>query len=127
MISGNGTILNALRVALRIFSGKFIIIICGSETSADVSEPLFHGRGHSGERHLLQKEPLHVISCNGSFGMLLQIHHAADLGGGDGDGAQSGLVGIAAHRKDGAAPGGKVRVPCQRKGLPVLRHGAEAV
>ena len=74
-----------------------------------------------------KKEPLHVISCNGSFGMLLQIHHAADLGGGDGDGAQSGLVGIAAHRKDGAAPGGKVRVPCQRKGLPVLRHGAEAV
>ena len=56
MISGNGTILNALRVALRIFSGKFIIIICGSETSADVSEPLFHGRGRSGERHLLQKK-----------------------------------------------------------------------
>ena len=127
MISGNGTILNALRVALRIFSGKFIIIICGSETSADVSEPLFHERGRSGKRHLLQKEPLHVISCNGSFGMLLQIHHAADLGGSGGHGAQSGLVGIAAHRKDGAASGGKVRVPCQRKGLPVLRHGAEAV
>ena len=33
---------NALRVALGIFSGKIIIIICGSETSADVSEPLFH-------------------------------------------------------------------------------------
>ena len=45
MISGTGTILNALRVALRIFSGKFIVIICGSETSADVSEPLFHRRG----------------------------------------------------------------------------------
>ena len=58
MISGNGTILNALRVALRIFSGKFIIIICGSETSADVSESLFHGRGRSGERHLLQKRAI---------------------------------------------------------------------
>ena len=59
--------------------------------------------------------------------MLLQIHHAADLGGGGGHGAQSGFIGITAHRKDGAAPGGKVRVPCQLKGLPVLRHGAEAV
>ena len=39
-----GTILNALRVALRIISGK-IIIICGSETPAGVSEPLFHGWG----------------------------------------------------------------------------------
>ena len=59
--------------------------------------------------------------------MLLQIHHAADLGGGGGDGAQIGFIGIAAHRKDGAASGGKVRVPSQFKGLPVLRHSAEAV
>ena len=39
-----GTILNALRVALRIISGK-ISIICGSETPAGVSEPLFHEWG----------------------------------------------------------------------------------
>ena len=39
-----GTILNALRVALRIISGK-IIIIGGSEPPAGVSEPLFHGWG----------------------------------------------------------------------------------
>ena len=39
-----GTILNALRVALRIISGK-ILLICGSETPAGVSEPLFHGWG----------------------------------------------------------------------------------
>ena len=39
-----GTILNALRVALRIISGK-IIIICGSETPAGGSEPLFHEWG----------------------------------------------------------------------------------
>ena len=34
-----------------------------------------------------KKEPLHANLCNGSFTMLLQIHHAADLGGGGGHGA----------------------------------------
>ena len=38
-----GTILNALRVALRIISGKNIIIICGSETPAGVSGHFFTG------------------------------------------------------------------------------------
>lgn len=37
--------MNALRVALRIISGKDIFI-CSSETPAGVSELLFHGRGN---------------------------------------------------------------------------------
>ena len=40
--------------ALRIFSGK-IIIICGSETPAGVSEPLFHGWGRNGKRQLQRR------------------------------------------------------------------------
>ena len=41
---GRGTILNALRVALRIISGKDIFI-CSSETPAGVSELLFSREG----------------------------------------------------------------------------------
>ena len=36
--------------ALTMFSGKNIIIICGSETPAGVSEPLFHRWGRNGKR-----------------------------------------------------------------------------
>ena len=39
---------------LAMFRGMDIFI-CSSETPAGVSELLFHGRGHSGERHLPQK------------------------------------------------------------------------
>ena len=46
--------------ALRIVSGKNIFI-CSSETPAGVSELLFHGRGHSMERHLLQKSAIRVM------------------------------------------------------------------
>ena len=41
--------------ALTIFSGKNIIIICGSETPAGVSEPLFHGWGRNGKRQLQRR------------------------------------------------------------------------
>ena len=41
--------------ALTIFSGKNIIIICGSETPAGVSEPLFHRWGRNGKRHLQRR------------------------------------------------------------------------
>ena len=41
--------------ALAIFSGKNIIIICGSETPAGVSEPLFYRRGRNGKRHLQRR------------------------------------------------------------------------
>ena len=44
-----GTIWNALRVALGIFSG-IVFMICCSETPAGVSEQLFHGKGRKGER-----------------------------------------------------------------------------
>ena len=39
---------------LAMFRGM-AIFICSSETPAGVSELLFHGRSHSGERHLSQK------------------------------------------------------------------------
>ena len=42
-------------VALWPCSEEWIFFICSSETPAGVSELLFHGRGHSGERHLSQK------------------------------------------------------------------------
>ena len=58
---GSRTILNALRVALGIFSGM-IIIICGSETSADVSEPLFHARGRDGKRQLQRSFPAETVA-----------------------------------------------------------------
>ena len=35
--------------------GKNIIIICGSETPAGVSEPLFHRRGRNGKWHLQRR------------------------------------------------------------------------
>ena len=42
-------------VALWPCSEECIFFICSSETPAGVSELLFHGRIHSGERHLPQK------------------------------------------------------------------------
>jgi hypothetical protein len=48
---GGVTILNALRVALRIISGR-IIFICSFETPAGVSKLLFHGRGRNKKRQL---------------------------------------------------------------------------
>ena len=47
--------------ALGIFSGM-IIIICGSETSADVSEPLFHARGRDGKRQLQRSFPAETVA-----------------------------------------------------------------
>ena len=47
--------------ALGIFSGM-IIIICGSETSADVSEPLFHDRGRDGKRQLQRSFPAETVA-----------------------------------------------------------------
>ena len=38
-------------VALWASSAENSIIICGSETSADASEPLFHGRGCEGKQY----------------------------------------------------------------------------
>ena len=45
---------------LAMFSGKSIFI-CSSETPAGVSELLFHGRGRSVERYLLQKSAIRVM------------------------------------------------------------------
>ena len=53
---GWGTILNALRVALRINSG-IRFFIRDSEKPAGFSESPFHGRGRGGKRHL-QFRPL---------------------------------------------------------------------
>ena len=47
----------------------------------------WHAAGDDGRGLNNKKEPLHISLCNGSFAMLLQVHHAADLGGGGGDGA----------------------------------------
>ena len=63
---GRGTILNALRVALRIFSGKDIFI-CSSETPAGVSELLFHGRGRGGKRQLPRLFPAETAARRGKF------------------------------------------------------------
>jgi hypothetical protein len=40
----------AAACALAMFSGKIIIIICGSETPVGVSEPLFHSWGRKEKR-----------------------------------------------------------------------------
>ena len=50
----------AAACALAMFSGKSIFI-CSSETPAGVSELLFHGRGRSVERYLLQKSAIRVM------------------------------------------------------------------
>ena len=63
---GRGTILNALRVALRIISGKDIFI-CSSETPAGVSELLFHGRGRGGKRQLPRLFPAETAARRGKF------------------------------------------------------------
>ena len=49
------------RCTLAMFSGKIIIIICGSETPAGVSEPLFHSWGRKEKRHL--QRTLSVIAA----------------------------------------------------------------
>ena len=53
-LKGGGTILNALRFALRIFSGM-IIFIRDSEKPAGFSESPFHGRGRKGKLHLQRR------------------------------------------------------------------------
>ena len=54
----------AAACALAMFSGKSIFI-CSSETLAGVSELLFHGRGRSVERYLLQKSAIRVMQKRG--------------------------------------------------------------
>ena len=60
---GGVTILNALRVALRIISGR-IIFICSFETPAGVSKLLFHGRGRNEKRQL----PRRFLRKHGAVG-----------------------------------------------------------
>ena len=58
---------NALRFALGIFSGKIIIIICGSETSADVSEPLFHRWNFTPSVFATQSQIPPFVTCGDIF------------------------------------------------------------
>ena len=60
-LSGGVTILNALRVALRIISGR-IIFICSFETPAGVSKLLFHGRGRNKKRQLPRSFPTETVA-----------------------------------------------------------------
>jgi hypothetical protein len=39
-----------------------IITTCGSETSADVSEPLFHDRNRDGKRQLRRSFPAETVA-----------------------------------------------------------------
>ena len=64
------TIYNALRVALRIISGK-IIFICSFETPAGVSKLLFHGRGRKVKRHLQRRFLRKRGAAGESFWLLL--------------------------------------------------------
>ena len=45
MISGNGTILNALRVALRIISGKYILLAEDNDLNAEIAQFILEDMG----------------------------------------------------------------------------------
>ena len=61
--------------ALTIFSGKIIIIICGSETPAGVSEPLFHRWGRNGKRQLQHR----FLRKRGAAGLPPQAHYVRQI------------------------------------------------
>ena len=62
----SGTILNALRAALRIFSGKKILNFGLQESLRTFLKPIFTGRGLGGEQHLPRLLPLEAAARRGA-------------------------------------------------------------
>ena len=112
-----GTILNALRCALHIFSG-IGFFIRDSEKPAGLSESPFHGRGRGGKRHLQRR----FLRKRGAAGLPLPSCRFASSHLPQGDGFRGGgkLCGSAKRRPLGGA-GALAPEGVNRRGLNPLR------
>ena len=64
--AGRGTILNGLRCALAMFSGKIILNFRVCRTLRSATDAFFHRRGRSRELHLQRLLPTEARRCGGT-------------------------------------------------------------